>query len=422
MTTLQRLERDLPTILGELTLAPYPDYIDDVLSTTAQRRQRPTWTFPGRWLPVELTTQRVPTTGVPWRQVGVLALIGILIAAAAAAYVGSQRRLPAPFGVAANGVIGYHADGILYLHDPADGTTRSLTTIPDAWENPWFSPDGTQIVVARPLNDTEVEFGVLPVDGGDGTVRVITPAPVNALGWIDFSPDGGSVLLDSIVDGAKAISTIDLATGVMRTFALERGAYRPTYLAPDGARILFAFAASDGPDREDIAIMDADGTNVRTIFEATTDTWAFDFPRGSPDGTQIAYSVWDAVAKVAHVHIAATDDSGDRIVANAPGVSWTAWPLFSPDGRTLAVEQIGPEDVRRIAFVDVADGSVRTSSLTMPQGASKEWAPDGSTLLVTVNDTDGRPLPQVVVDPATGAVSASSSGATSYPAWQRRAP
>ena len=37
-------------------VGPYPDYIDDVLATTAQRRQRPAWTFPERWLPMDITT------------------------------------------------------------------------------------------------------------------------------------------------------------------------------------------------------------------------------------------------------------------------------------------------------------------------------------------------------------------------------
>ena len=52
MTTGQRLERDLPQILGELATRPYPDYIDDVLATTARARQRPASTFPERWLPM----------------------------------------------------------------------------------------------------------------------------------------------------------------------------------------------------------------------------------------------------------------------------------------------------------------------------------------------------------------------------------
>ena len=35
MTAEPRLERDLPFILDEIVVGPYPDYIDDVLVTTA---------------------------------------------------------------------------------------------------------------------------------------------------------------------------------------------------------------------------------------------------------------------------------------------------------------------------------------------------------------------------------------------------
>ena len=37
MTTPTRLERSLPSILGDLAAGPTPDYIDDVLAPTAQR-------------------------------------------------------------------------------------------------------------------------------------------------------------------------------------------------------------------------------------------------------------------------------------------------------------------------------------------------------------------------------------------------
>ena len=57
-------------ILGDLAMGPYPDYIDDVLATTAQRRQRPAWTFPERWLPmVDIARQPVFAPRIPWRAI-----------------------------------------------------------------------------------------------------------------------------------------------------------------------------------------------------------------------------------------------------------------------------------------------------------------------------------------------------------------
>lgn len=176
MTTPQRLERDLPAILGELALAPYPDDIDDVLSTTAVRGQRPRWALPERWFPVELTTQRVQGPSMPWRALGALALVTVLIASAVALYVGTRPRLPDPFGPAVNGLVSYERGGTIYLFDPATDTARVLTSAAEGWVDPWFSPDGRYLLLAREVSNSQVEFGVLSVDGGE--IRVVTPHPV----------------------------------------------------------------------------------------------------------------------------------------------------------------------------------------------------------------------------------------------------
>jgi len=138
MTAERRLERDLPNILGDLSAGPYPDYIDDVLTITAQRRQRPAWTFPERWLPVaEITSRSAVAPRVPWRTVALAMLLIALIAVGAAAYIGShQTRLPAPFGPAANGLIALQEGGDLLTVDPSTGEHHLLVGGPsnDEWD------------------------------------------------------------------------------------------------------------------------------------------------------------------------------------------------------------------------------------------------------------------------------------------------
>ena len=128
MTTPTRLERSLPSILGDLAVGPTPDYISDVLTTTAQRRQRPGWTFPERWFPVaEITSRSAFAPRLPWRTIAVALVIIALLVGAAVVYVGTQQtRLPAPFGPAANGLIPYASNGDIYLGDPVTGETRLL--------------------------------------------------------------------------------------------------------------------------------------------------------------------------------------------------------------------------------------------------------------------------------------------------------
>jgi hypothetical protein len=121
------LERTLPGLFVELAQARTPDYLEAAIERASARSQRPAWTFPERWLPMELVTTREPPTRMPWRQIGVLALIAMLLVAALAVYVGShQQRLPSPFGIAANGIIAYVRDGKLVTQKP-DGS--GLVTI-----------------------------------------------------------------------------------------------------------------------------------------------------------------------------------------------------------------------------------------------------------------------------------------------------
>jgi len=115
MIPTRRFDQELPELLLEASTAPYPDYIDDVLGRTGSLRQRPAWTFPGRWLPMDLTMPR-RTTAVPVRPLLLLALLAVLIAALVVVAVGSRRPLPPPFGVADNGLIAYSegGDGLNY--------------------------------------------------------------------------------------------------------------------------------------------------------------------------------------------------------------------------------------------------------------------------------------------------------------------
>ena len=70
-----------------------PDYLSAIVARAGSVRQRPAWTFPERWLPMDIAARRV---GVP--RVGVVpATLFLLVAilAAGLAYVGLQATRPA---------------------------------------------------------------------------------------------------------------------------------------------------------------------------------------------------------------------------------------------------------------------------------------------------------------------------------------
>ena len=121
-------EGELAQWLETTGITPRPDYVDDLLTRTARSRQRSAWRFPERWLPMDLTARAPTITGrqVPLRLIGLVALVVLALAVGAALFVGSQRRLPAPFGPAANGLIVYAAPT-----DPR-GRTRLPFSVPRA--------------------------------------------------------------------------------------------------------------------------------------------------------------------------------------------------------------------------------------------------------------------------------------------------
>ena len=91
MTASQRLDREVVGLLDELAAPSYPDYIEDVLARAVRDPQRPSWTFPARWIPMDVVARRpVPVPGIPWRIAGLV----ILALLAASAILG--RRRPAP--------------------------------------------------------------------------------------------------------------------------------------------------------------------------------------------------------------------------------------------------------------------------------------------------------------------------------------
>src|SRR5919107_4565444 len=108
MTLAERFDDRLGSGLADLADPRFPDYYEDVLAATSRTRQRPAWTFPGRWLPM-LDTARRPALvpALPWRGLSLLAALLVLTSIAAWLAVGSQKPLPAPFGPARNGLISY---------------------------------------------------------------------------------------------------------------------------------------------------------------------------------------------------------------------------------------------------------------------------------------------------------------------------
>ena len=121
MTTRDGFTRLIDIWLAEEGAPTTPDYLDLVLGRTSSTRQRPAWLSPGRWLPMERRPSiRARTRCHRSRGTRLLtALLIVLALTAVVLFAGSQpRRVPAPFGPAANGLIYFDVDGDHRGHEP----------------------------------------------------------------------------------------------------------------------------------------------------------------------------------------------------------------------------------------------------------------------------------------------------------------
>lgn len=436
MTTEPRFERQLPSILEDLYLGPSPDYRHEVLTAATRTRQRPAWTFPGRWLPMaDIASTRTIAPRLPWRSIGVALVIVALLAAAAFAFVGSrQTKLPPAFGVARNGLIAYAADGDIYTADPATGLANRIVSGPQVDRGPVFSRDGTHVAFLRQVGDAASDaFDLMVADFAGGNARVLTTAKVQGDASFEWSPDGSFLLLTTAdarvtrYDATGSTAPIDIAQHAH----VQPGAFRP----PDGREILYQ------PDTTDHAlyVMNADGSGQRPLLEipaAEAVDSDFGAVRYSPDGTMIAFQrapVGDS--NQIRIFVMRADATDVRQLTTEAGAWFETDLVWSPDGTRIAFDRWRQDpatlswDIQPIGIVSVDGGPVVSAGPTpVSDGAWFDWSPDGTSIVSLAATILGWPNPAVtsarpiVIDAATGDAHDLGWTVNSATSWQRLAP
>ena len=135
MTARRDVDRVIAIWLTEVAPEGRVDYLDETLVALDGVRQRPVWASPRRWLPMQMTLPRVVIPrAAPYLALLVLLLIGVIVALAIA---GGQKRLPAPFGLAANGLVAFESEGDILVakcrrqRSPAAGRHSERPVEPD---------------------------------------------------------------------------------------------------------------------------------------------------------------------------------------------------------------------------------------------------------------------------------------------------
>ena len=384
MTTFDRFERDLPELMDELAPAQVPDYFDDMLRRTARTRQRPRLELPRKVASHGRHRPNRSVRTISWRPIAVLALLMLLIAAALFAYVGSQPRLPSPFGLARNGQIVFSdSTGAIQAADPATGALATVVAGPQPGLDPWFSNDGTRIAFARGTESARALF-VANADGS-GVHQVIDPDL--EINWFRWSPTGDPIALFRYGDELDTITIAQVADGTSRQLHLGVNVldamWRPSH---DQLLVTAETTTTSGATEHGFYVVGADGTGLRPIVVSAT---AINTPTVSPDGATLAYTTWESGAE-GRIHLVAIDTGVDAGIDFSPSYPFTDLsPRFSPDGTKLLVERYEGTDYRLTILPVDGKGPVVVLGQPHPQGtdgAVTTFSPDGTKVLATYQD------------------------------------
>jgi dipeptidyl aminopeptidase/acylaminoacyl peptidase len=391
MTVHNDLDRRLTTYFEARVTSVRPGLLDDAMGSIETTGQQPGWTVAEWWLGPRAATSVRATT----RAVGSFAAVAfvVLIVIAVLVIVGSQRRLPPPFGLAKPGLIALVSDGHVFTMN-ADGSNRTQQTFGDERAyRPTWSLDGTKIAYLASdgpctINSCLNKKGFLVVITPDGDRRVTIADGLDAqsVGEIAWSPDSRRVAYAAVAASAPlSLSHVYIAeadgSGVRQLGDAELAGFEPAW-SPDGTRIAFTrFAPQPG-----LWLIRADGSDAHPVAETSREpaalragegtSWEFWDAQWSPDGSQLVFLGGDGGHGVWTVN---ADGTGERQLVARNNDSW--WPAWSPDGSRIAfVEMVGAMQSGRFVIVNRDGSGAVVLDGPSVDGNMPVWSPDGTKL------------------------------------------
>lgn len=433
MTVQPDLDRRLMSYFDTRASGTVRDgFLDEALAAVETTKQRPGWTAADWWLgPRAATRMSVATRAVA--SVATVALL-VLLLVALIVFVGSQRRLPPPFGLAKSGLIAVVSDGHLFTMN-ADGTGRKqLTFGPGKAYKATWSLDGTRIAylstsVDCPKDSCLDEPSALKIISPDSgvSITIVDGLAASSVGQIGWSPDGrrlafAAVRAGSLVSPSRLYVAEADGSGSRLLGDDAFAGFEPTW-SPDGRQLAFMrLAPTPG-----LWLMRPDGSEAHVLTTGKGFSWELWGAQWSPDGSQLVYL---SGAGGHRVWIVDADGTDEHQLVNRDDDAW--WPSWSPDGSKIAfVEAVGPARVGRFVVVD-RDGS-NALALDGPSvdGGTPVWSPDGTKLFGFISgNTDCTPCQynehhpidqEIAVYDATGRTPPTVVRAGEGGTWQRLA-
>ncbi len=294
----------------------------------------------------------------------------------------------------------------------ADGSSvRRLTTHPDNDTDPAWSPDGRWIYFLSSRGGSSQVWRISP---SGGEAEAVTRLPVDLNGFRLF-PDGKrlAVAADVWPDARSIAESVardaDKAKSKVKARAYDQLMFRHWDQWEDGKYShVFVWTPPELGGKADDA---KDLTPGQATDSPTHPFGGMDEIAISPDGKTVAFvarqggreTAWRTNTDVFLVSAAA---GGARPVAlTAANPAYDFGPVFSPDGRSLAVRMMAragyEADRERIGIYDVATRKLRVVTEKWDRSASSiTWSRDGKTIYTSADNVGNHSL--FAVDVASG--------------------
>jgi Tol biopolymer transport system component len=390
MNPSARLELDLTDWLRETAMPHTPDYTEEIIEETARVRQRPRWTFVGRWMPLPNVRPSFLAEGRRVLTAVTLLVVLALILAAVAAFVGSRRTVPAPFGLAGTGLMVVSDGGDIVVVDHTTRVARSIVAHDAVDRDPRWSPDGTRLSFIRESSNGQV---VVITDATGQTIAISKP-------FADFDPDSltwapnGREIAIATQGEHPAIVLIDAATGASREIEVDYLMFEVFWRPPDGRQLLFRTGSAPG-GLAIVSIADGSTVPVPTSGDDREDLRPLGW---TPDGRSVLYQHNSTDAQSFVVDVATGAET--RLAVGYGHIS---------NGGTRVAGVNGAGQFCVVAInggpCDVIESPVQVAGA---HGASVSWSPDDRWIAISLSpvwlvDPMGVERPRIVADggPAT---------------------
>ena len=275
-------------------------------------------------------------------------------------------------------------DRTIYLVDVDSGTLHNLTLHQKVDGSPVLSPRGGQLAFVSTFTDgaeislTELFTGV--------TQHLENTDDAYTVAW---SPDGRRIAYNANGE----IYVVDIETGVVRNLTDHPATDWYPVWSPDNQQIVFMSERDTG--QWQIYTVEVDSRHIQRL---TYTEFPCTFPAWSPDGQQIVFELYTNIA------VMDADGSNLRQLTDTNYPDAGSWgPSWSPDGDAIIfTSQFGnpPDPIREVYSVNIETGIIRPLTDNPALDGSPMWSPDGRQIAflsstdsgagVYVMESDGR--------------------------------